>query len=509
MNIVIVGGGTAGWVSALYIQRLYPSFSITVVESEQIGILGAGEGTTPHFISFIDFVGIPFSDLVANCSATIKVGIKFSRWRDDGGSYFHPFSEREIVRGSDSPECSDCTKNVKNIGVINDDMIDIYGGESINELISDSECAPFIPWANHDYSYKQNKIDEFISVCDWAAHFDARKLAKHFSSFAISRGVKRVEGIIEKIEFAKNGDVSQVSTGDTSLPCDLVIDATGFARVFTGATFGSPWVDCSDRLPANMALPFFTETDEEIPPYTESIAMSSGWMWKIPVLNRYGCGYVTSSDYISEEKASSEISEFLGFTPEFGKTFKFSAGYHKSIWNKNCLAVGLSAGFVEPLEATSIWQTLLILERFFGDRRNLFTPNEHMRFVFNKRFTEDTEQVVDFLFMHYRNSRADTPFWNSFHEERQGSEFVKYLYDIAKYRHIIQSDLPTNSLFSPESYMHIIYGTEMANKELISAEASRLNMYDVQKIKNRSDNRKKLSSLCVSHREFLDFISQT
>jgi len=338
MKYVIVGGGTAGWLTALYINKHFPNDQITVIASSEIGILGAGEGTTPPFIDFLKEVDISEKDLYNNCKATIKTGIKFTNWNGNDDEYFHNFST------------------------------------GLNAL-----------------------------------HFDASLLAKYFQTVALSRGVKLIDSEVIEPEFKENKDISAlILKSGERIELDFLFDCTGFKRMFIGGYYKSNWIEYP--MPCKRAIPFFLPNDgQNLPPYTESVAMKYGWIWKIPVQGRYGCGYVFDSSMTSDEDAKEEIRQYLGHDFVSPKTFNFSAGAYDECWINNCMAVGLSAGFIEPLEATSIWVQIMALRIFV----QVFGKQEAKKKL-NSDIKEINEDVLSFLYYHYMSKRNDSDFWKNF-----------------------------------------------------------------------------------------------
>jgi len=339
-KIVIVGGGTAGWLSALYLNRKFKNSKITLIESDEIGILGAGEGTTGNIVKFLNQLGISEDDMINNCEATFKTGIDFENWTEAGSSYYHPIDYKP-------------------------------GGQG--------------------YAY----------------HFNARLLAKYLKSLAIERGVIWVEGIITEPIVDETNIIIGLKTINSTIDATFVVDCTGFKRLLIGNHYKSNWISYEDHLKVNTAIPFFLPTDSlNIRTTTKSIAMKCGWMWQIPLQSRKGCGYIFDSTEISEEDAKKEIIEFVGADVTFNKSIKFKPGSYENVWIENCVAIGLSGGFLEPLEATSIMTAILQLEvlcEVVSDKINVEKYNKFVRCV-------NTENMI-FIYYHYLTKRTDTNFW--------------------------------------------------------------------------------------------------
>jgi tryptophan halogenase len=344
-NIVIVGGGTAGWLSALYLNNKFKNSKITLIESNEIGILGAGEGTTGNIVKFLNDLGISQDDMLNNCEATFKTGIDFENWTNNRSTYYHPIDYKPKGQG---------------------------------------------------YAY----------------HFNARLLAKYLKALAIERGVNWIEGIVTEPIVDDTNKIIGLKTADSIIDATFVIDCSGFKRLLIGNHYKSKWISYEKHLKVNTAIPFFLPNDNvNIRTTTKSIAMKFGWMWQIPLQSRRGCGYIFDSTEISEEEAKKEIIEFLGVDVEFNKPIKFKPGSYENVWVENCLAIGLSGGFLEPLEATSIMTTILQLEVFCEVISEKITLKKYNKFV----NCVNTENMV-FIYYHYLTNRTDTNFWKKVKE---------------------------------------------------------------------------------------------
>jgi tryptophan 7-halogenase len=485
-NLVIAGGGTAGWLTALYAKNVFPNDNVSVIHSKDIGILGAGEGATPHLIGLLDYLDIPVSDLISNTKSTLKLGIKFTNWSENKESYFHPFSssfgltaENKIIDRVSDFEIKYNENIVDFLGYSDGQLIDILEECSKNNLV---------PFSYNDAAVVNNPIGKFDQYGKWSLHFDAKLLANRLEEIAIKRGINSIEGTIKSINSAENGDIeSLLLDNDTIVNTDFIFDCTGFSRFFVDKHFKSEWESFSDILPMKKALPFFIDIDKDnIPPYTESIAMEYGWMWKIPLQHRYGCGYVYDSDFISDDDARKEIEKFLGFTPEYPRIspFLFNPGCYKEVWNNNCLAVGLSSAFVEPLEATSIFQTIALLRSFFGNKHNIFTRSKKYMDLFNRTYLDETKQVVDFISLHYVTNKNSNLFWNNF---LTNNLITKTLEEkLALMNESILYPKSNNDLFSTKSYYRVFNGLEKLNIENINKiiEENNLSVLDFAKKEN-------------------------
>jgi tryptophan halogenase len=502
-NITVVGGGSAGWLTALILQTYQSSRQITVIESDEIGILGAGEGTVPHFIDVLDKISIPVSDIVKNCKGTIKNGIKFTNWNGDGDFYYHPF--RPAV-GLNFNEMNTIFHDRTLMSII----ANLYKEENLQEInfagkISEEYKVPLVP-ANHVNAHNLNPITQYSRHGNFAMHFDARLLADYLKSVAVSRGIIRVEGKVSGVIDDESGNITAINLeSGQNVACDFVFDCTGFKRLIIGNHYKSIWKSHNDVLPVNTAIPFFIEnTSTTIEPYTEAIAMKHGWMWRIPVQGRYGCGYVFDDTTTDIESAKQEIRDHLGHDVEFPRTFKFNAGCYEKIWIKNCVAVGLASGFTEPLEATSIWISSSMLLDLADNFSRLEEMDESDIADYNQSFLERTEDVVDFLALHYMGKRNDSKFWEDYKNRKQSSRLMKFLNRWHKNPPAF-GDIRT-SIFFLDSWMPVLVGVKQLEKSHID---NFVELNGIQHIVNEryevyKRNQDHVKYSCVDHYTFLE-----
>jgi tryptophan halogenase len=251
--------------------------------------------------------------------------------------------------------------------------------------------------------------------------------------------------------------------------------------------------------------------DKQIPPYTEAIAMDYGWIWKIPLQNRYGCGYVFDSNYISDENAIKEIENFLGFEPQYPRkkagAFNFSAGCFEDIWINNCLAVGLSSGFLEPLEATSIMQSIIVLQRFMSDKQNLQTKNNFIKKKFNEIYLNETKEIVGFLYLHYTTNKDNTVFWKNFNKNNKMPEDISYILNICKDITLNENFNLFNKIFPISSFNYILIGNKIINNEMMKKNSIFvLDDIKIQNYENILNNQKILIPKFLTHNDFIDII---
>ena len=402
-KVVVLGGGTAGWFAALEMRRLFSTkVEITVVESKEIGIIGAGEGSVPNFLGALQRYGIDVLEYMRETQSTYKLGVSFEGWRtgEKNDGFYHLFSvTRDSMSLRDWTESSSypLAAAMLNKGI----PFDAYptSRRLIEARASQQEVAAHLANAKST---------------EYAYHFDARRLADYLRKVATSRGVKRIDAIVKDVQLDENGDVLALRTDSESIKGDFFIDASGMRRLIVGKTLGSKWRSFSAHLTLDRGMPFFMPLPEgkNVPLVTRAIALNAGWMWVIPTQGRLGCGYVYSSAHTSEEDAITELSRYWGQSIEPVNRIKFEAGQFERVWIGNVMAVGLSSGFVEPLEATSIGQTLSQLA-YFGDLMidcQGVIPHPLID-RFNTQVAAYWDGLLDFLLLHYESQRGDTEYW--------------------------------------------------------------------------------------------------
>ena len=505
-NIVVLGGGSAGWLTSLMVREFYPDYRITLLESDEIGILGAGEGTVPHFVELLDFLRIPVSALVRECSSTIKIGIKFSNWHGDGTSYFHDFvaiDELEEWILDDNFRFNKLTSYLIGKG-IHLDSINLY-----SKLAEEWK----VPFVRNEQSLDKN-LDAIQCVDllgNFALHFDARLLAGFLGKLAQQqRRITRIEGKFVKAHCDDNEFIThlELESGE-SLDCDFVFDCSGFARLLIGKHFQENWIDYKQHLPLDRAIPFFLpHNGKNIPPYTEAIAMKFGWMWKIPVQNRYGCGYVFDSSYIDEVEAKKEVEELLGHEIEVPRILPFQPGSYENILVKNCYGVGLAHHFVEPLEATSIWIFSKNLINFLrSDVINHLTPaittfvNNHSRNII--------ATIPEFLYLHYLTDREDSAFWKEFRSRTTMMESLQQKKKLWHELPLFDPDTVQLQMFTAPSWISVGDGVRFFDRPVFRQLSDCWNQLKLEEGVNVLNKRHEhVSKVCMSHSDFLDFLKQ-
>ena len=501
-DIVVVGGGSAGWLTALYIKHTYNFLNVTVVESKEIGILGAGEGSVPYLLEFLHGIDINLPEIVKECDATIKNGIKFTNWNNDNEFFYHPFRLNHFTQLDIDAFSSDVKTTPLVVASIFKN--NTYSDIDFIEKISENNKVPFV----YKDSEKNSLKEKYENLGNYSIHFNATKFAETLRKIGIDRGINVVYETIKEVKVDKKNNVeSFLLENNEVVPCDFVFDCSGFHRLVIGKTFNAKWKSYKNFLPVDSAVPFFLEMTEEIPPYTEAISMKYGWMWKIPLQNRFGCGYVYDSSLISEQEAIKEIEEFLGYEPTYPRKdkggFSFSAGSYEQPWINNCVAIGLAANFIEPLEATSIWASINMLRRLAMSPEWLFEDNDYIRDEFNKNVVEMNDNIANFIYFHYLGQRKDTDFWKKFSYENAPKNLKEKL-DLWKQRFPNMDDATT--YFPYHSWLLVGLALNIVNKDLAakyiensSKYKESLRMYDyfINIQKHRLPE-------FVNHKEFLE-----
>jgi tryptophan halogenase len=397
-NIVIAGGGTAGWLAAAIFARfLGDAASITLVESDEIGTVGVGEATIPQIHNLIIGLGLDQAEFIRRTNGTFKLGIEFSDWLHRGHRYIHSFGT--VGRGVGLIPFRQLWLRGRALGVASD-----FGDYSFN-----------IAAARLGRMTTQAGAGTNLPDLAYAYHFDASLFGGMLREYAEARGVTRVEGKIARVERGGDGDITALALeGDRRVDGNFFIDCTGFRSLLLGGALGVPFEDWSHWLPCDTALAVPCESSEAFRPYTQSMARPAGWQWRIPLQHRTGNGHVFCSRFMSVDEASALLLANLDGEPLADpRPIRFTSGHRAKFWSHNCVALGLAAGFMEPLESTSIHLVQSALGRLLnvlgGDRSKI----EMARDTFNRLSGSEWTRIRDFILLHYvANGREGEPFWD-------------------------------------------------------------------------------------------------
>jgi tryptophan halogenase len=398
-RIVIVGGGTAGWMTAAAFGHfLEAGYEVTLVESDAIGTIGVGEATIPHIRLFNQALGIDEDAFLRATQGTFKLGIAFDGWLREGHSYIHAFGDV----GRDVGLCAfqHYWSRAARLG-----WAEGTGAYTLNTQAALAgkmhRGAPHTP---------QN-----VPVMPYAYHFDAGLYAAFLREFAQARGVVRHEGIIRRVDRdGQSGDITALHLADgRQIAGDLFVDCSGMRALLIGEALGADYEDWRHWLPCDSAMAVQSPRVADLVPYTRSIAQDVGWQWRIPLQHRTGNGRVYASDYIADERVREQLLGGIeGKAVHDPRVIRFVTGRRREAWKHNVIAVGLSSGFLEPLESTSIHLIQTAIARILK-----FLPGKQQqqadRDAYNRQFAFEMERIRDFIILHYWANQRDEPFWQA------------------------------------------------------------------------------------------------
>jgi tryptophan 7-halogenase len=396
-RIAIVGGGTAGWMAASILARALPGtgVAITVIESPDIGTVGVGEATIPPIIDLLRFLSINEGDFVKHTQATYKLGIKFTDWSRPGHSYWHPFGTFGAMINLRPFFHAWARARAEALAPRFNDF-------SLNATLGDAGKFRFPDAASQGPA----------AGLRYALHFDASLVAKYLRTYSERLGVARLERIVADATLRADGFLDELVFSDGSrLQADLYVDCSGFRGVLIEGALKTGYLDWTDVLPCDRAVAMPTELAAARPPYTEAIAHTAGWRWRIPLQHRIGNGYVYSSAHISDSQALDDLVAAVGEKPAADPRFlRFVTGRRKLLWNRNCVALGLASGFLEPLESTSIHLVMSGVYKLLEHFPNTGFAQSNID-SYNKELILEIERIRDFIVLHYLTGRTDTPHW--------------------------------------------------------------------------------------------------
>ncbi len=456
-EIVIVGGGSAGWITAGLIAAEYNSsngneLKITLIESPTHKPIGVGEGTWPTLRTTLLKMGISETQFFHECDASFKQGAKFAKWvtGKDDDFYYHPLMLPQNFGKTDLPLY---WNEATNVGEIQKSFSDAV---CLQEAICEAGLAP-----------KKITTPEFGSVANYAYHLDSAKLGIMLQKHCVEKlGVHHVLDDVTGVNVHENGDIKSLATKTgNELPADLFVDCTGFSSRLLGQHYGVPFIDKSDVLFIDTALathvPYETE-DAPIASHTISTGQKAGWVWDIGLPTRRGVGYVYSSKHTTEDAAMAEYEKYIG--PEFSsldvRKIPITSGHREKFWVNNCVAVGLSAGFLEPLEASALVLVELSAEFIASQLPSSRAVMDITARRFNEVFRYRWDRIIDFLKLHYvLTKRTDSDFWiDNCRPESIPQSFQDQM-ELWKYRTPNDSDFDSNNeVFPAASYQYVLYG---------------------------------------------------
>lgn len=450
-HVVIVGGGSAGWLAAGVIAAGQPSLEVTLVESPDVAPIGVGEGTWPSMRDTLHRIGVSESAFFRECDAAFKQGSRFNGWRNGGADddyYFHPFvlpqgfGEADLVAGWQRG-CA---------------------GVPFADLVS---FQPHL--CVHGRAPKQPATPEFAAVANYGYHLDAGKFGVFLRKHCLEKlGVRYVPDHVTAIDSHDNGDIASLQTRQHgALAGDLFIDCTGMQALLLGRHYGVPLLHRKDVLFNDSALAVqvpYERADSPIASQTTSTAQRAGWIWDIGLPTRRGIGHVYSSAHTSDEQAEADLRAYVGADMPAPRKLTFEPGYRQEFWHRNVVAIGLSAGFIEPLEASALALVELSAAMVSDDFPATRETMDIVARRFNETFTYRWERVIEFLKLHYvlsdrGNARTDADYW---HDNRRAETIPARLQELlALWRHRPPSRLDFNRIeevFPSASWQYVLYG---------------------------------------------------
>lgn len=458
-TVVIVGGGSAGWIAAARIAARnsagHDAVRVVLIESAKIGTIGVGEGTWPTMRNTLRKAGISETRFIRDCDAAFKQGAKFVRWTNgtDADGYYHPLNPPQGATQINLSEHWERQQAENPLAFA--DAVDFQSA------LCEAGLAP-----------KAITTPEYGAVANYAYHLDAGKFAAMMRDHAVGTlGVVHIVDEVVEVCVADNGDISGVRLSQHGLiEGDLFVDCTGFAALLIGGVYGAKFRDCSDVLFADHALAMQIPYPEESSPiacHTISTAQSAGWIWDIGLWSRRGVGHVYSSSHISHDEAEAELRAYVGPQADglSARRIPIRAGHRDTLWSHNCVAVGLSGGFLEPLEASALMLVETAVD-WIADRLPRTRPvMEVMARQFNAAFAHHWERIIEFLKLHYLlTKRTDTHFWRDNVRSESVPDGLREKLELWRYHPPTLQDFPRQSeVFSWPSYQYILHGMDFAN----------------------------------------------
>lgn len=505
-DVVIVGGGSAGWIAAGTIAAAHRTedtsgIRVTLVESPNVPIIGVGEGTWPTMRNTLRKMGISETDFIRECNATFKQGARFAKWvtgaADD--AYYHPLMlPQGFLQG-----------NLVRHWQADDQGLSFSAAVCPQDHICDRSLAP-----------KQITTPEYAGVLNYAYHLDAGKFADFVRKHCVDKlGVRHVLADVTGVVAADDGDIAAVETDQAGrITGDLFVDCTGFRSLLLGGHYGVGFKPCIDTLFIDTALAVqvpYRDENEQIASQTISTGQSAGWIWDIGLSNRRGIGHVYSSAHTDEEKAAEELGAYISqYGGDLGKLgyrkIPINPGHREKFWERNCVAVGLSAGFLEPLEASA----LVLIELSSGMiAEQMPVSREAMDVVakrFNAKFRYRWDRIIDFLKLHYILSRRDDEaFWRDNKDPATIPDSLKELMTLWQYQPPWHDDfVQKDEVFPAASYQYVLYGMGFETQQSHLGSSSAANAFaQAQFAENRKITNQMLNNL-PDHRSLISKIHQ-
>tara|TARA_R110002020_G_scaffold1788_1_gene8197 strand:+ start:1799 stop:3295 length:1497 start_codon:yes stop_codon:yes gene_type:complete len=476
-KIIVVGGGSAGLISALILKTTFSNKLVQVIKSEKVGIIGVGESTTEHISSFMRHVGISHQDLIKYCGATLKAGVYFQGFSPD--DFMHHVSFPYTFKRNDYHlmygQLIGYKKKKFNM------YPEFFNYAEIPVNIFDTDQCPI-----HQY------------------HIDTFKFNSYLLKLCKQRGIQVYEDEIKDIIFNDKGDVEKLISHNHPYEhrADLFVDCTGFKRLLA-KRLNFEWVSYKKYLPLNSAVAFPTEETEEYNLFTLAKTMKSGWLWRIPTQTRTGNGYVFNKDFTSLNEIEKEIQSLYKENIKIERSFEFEPGYYKEMWKNNVVVAGLAGSFIEPLEATSIGSTIqqmFILIHFLP--ANDIKSN-------NKQYTYLMENIFNFVALHYQVKKDDSDFWKHIKNELPLTDYLKEYLPIWKKRLPQDGDfLGGWDMFRGANFINVLFGLDLLDLDAITKECRLHPFQERFNVTKRFRRQRNWEAQClkISHKAYIDLL---
>jgi tryptophan halogenase len=471
-SIAIVGGGTAGWMVAASLAKFLKTLNcaIQLVESEQIGIVGVGEATIPPIMNFIRGLGIDEDDLMRKTRATFKLGIEFRDWTRLGHSYMHPFGQT----GFDMGPLTFSAYWLKALRAGHAARLEEYSLQAMAAYAG-------------KFMRPVRAANSPLAGITYALHFDAALFARYLRGIAEASGVRRTEGLVKSVSLKpEDGSIESLTLASGErVTADLYIDCSGFRGLLIEEALKTGYEHWNHLLPCDRAVALPCERTGVLSSYTQATAKAAGWQWRIPLQHRVGNGYVYSSSFLSDAAAQDELlSSIEGKALAEPLKLRFATGRRKRFWNKNCVAIGLSSGFLEPLESTSIHfiqRGITMLLTLFPDRQ--FRSAEIERY--NKIIGMEYERVRDFLVLHYSSTERSEEMWRYCREVAKPDSLEERIELFRSHGRILREDF---ELFPAQSWLYVLVGQNIMPEsddplvDLLEAKAVNENLANIRDV---------------------------
>lgn len=506
-TILVVGGGTAGWLTACILaKKLNVSqqnkFCIRLIESPEIARIGVGEGTVPTMRETLKLIGVSETEFIRQCDATFKQSIDFVDWTRNATtgepqSYYHLFNYPH------SPKL---------------DMAPFWYAGLAPQATSYADAVTIqARLCALNKGPKKITTAEYLGVADYAYHLDATKFADFLTEHGTKTlGIQLTRSHIQSVTKAKDGSIQALHTADgVVIEADFFVDCSGFASLLIGEALGIPFVDKKDVLFVDHALALqlpYSKPDSPIPSHTIATAQQAGWIWDIGLSARRGTGYVYSSQFTSHQQAEIDFRAYLGPAADqlSMRTIPMRIGYRKEFFHKNCIAIGLAAGFVEPLEATAI-MLVEATAKMLADLMPVETAAlDVVAKKMNKTIQYSWDRVIDFIKLHYYlSNRTDNDFWFENRNENSVPDSLKEKIELWKYNYPSLHDFPTRyEVFSLENYKYVLYGMGFSHCSEFIGYNEEQEKYVVEEFLKLNKYKESIVDAMPSHRDLIDRIKK-